>query len=113
MKAIKESLQSWTNNLVSDKIATMIAGKIIGIHLQVSGSLNRWFNRFSTRGKKRLSLTIGVLWAVILITSAFSSLYTIPKLSQNYSSAHIGMPSELPGPKLNTHQLTDSLTIKK
>jgi hypothetical protein len=113
MKVLKGNSQSGTNSLVSDKIAAMIAGKIIGIQLQVSGSLNRWFNRFSTRGKKSLLLTTGVLSAILLVTSAFSSLYTIPKLSQNYTSAHIGMPSELPGPKFNKHQLTDSLTIKK
>jgi hypothetical protein len=48
-----------------------------------------------------------------LVASAFSTYYTIPKLSQNYSSAHIGMASDVPGPNINKLQLTDSLTLKK
>jgi len=50
----------------------------------------------------------------ILITGVCSSFYTLPlQPAQNYSSAHIGMPSEIPHLKINNNQLTDSLTIKK
>ena len=113
MKTIKENFQSGTAGLVSDKIAAIVAGKITLIQFKVSGCLNRRFNSYSTFKKKRLLFTIGGLLAILLITSAFTSFYTIPKLSQNFTSVHIGMPSDVPGLKLNKRQLTDSLNLKK
>jgi hypothetical protein len=113
MKTTKENLTSRTTGMVSDKLAIIIANRMMAAQRYLSGSLNKWFNGRSVRGKKSILIAFGLLVAIMLVTSAFSSFYTIPKLSQNYSSAHIGMASDVPGPNINKLQLTDSLTLKK
>lgn len=113
MKTTKEDLTSGTTGMVSDRVAIMIANKIMAAQRYLSSLLNNWFNGRSVRGKKTILIAVGLLVAIMLVASAFSSFYTIPKLSQNYSSAHIGMASDMPGPKTSKLQLTDSLTLKK
>jgi hypothetical protein len=101
------------SDLLTDKVASILANLILHMQTCSSGWLNQRFNSCSTQEKKRLTVIIGLLSSILLIAGSFCSLYTIPKLSQNYSSAHIGMPSNLPKPHLNERQLTDSLTKKK
>jgi hypothetical protein len=113
MKTTKENLTSRTTGMVSDRVAIMIANNIMAVQRYLSSSLNTWFNGRSVRGKKTILIAVGLLVAIMLVASAYSSYYTIPKLSQNYSSAHIGMASDMPGPKTSKLQLTDSLTLKK
>lgn len=102
-----------TSHILSNKVAGLLANAIIKGQVCCSTWLNQKFNGYSTQGKKRLLISIGLIAAIFLITGSFSSFYSIPKLSQNYTSAHIGMPSELPKPAINVHQLTDSLTKTK
>jgi hypothetical protein len=105
--------QNNTSHIVSNKVAGLLANAIIKVQVGCSNWLNQKFNGYSTQGKKRLLIAIGLLTSIFLIASSFSSFYTIPKLSQNYSSAHIGMSSDMPKPIINEHQLTDSLTKTK
>jgi len=98
---------------LSDKVAASLAKQIINFQIRFSAWLNRWFNAYSIRQKKQIAIAIGLLTFIILISSSFCSFYTIPKLSQNYTSAHIGQASEFPDPQFIKRQLTDSLTKKK
>ncbi len=105
--------QNKTSQVFSNKVADMLANVIIKVQIACSNWLNQKFNAFSTQGKKRLLIAIGFMTSCFLIAGSFCFFYTIPKLSQNYSSAHIGMPSDMPKPIINEHQLTDSLTKTK
>ncbi|MBS1526382.1 hypothetical protein [Mucilaginibacter ginkgonis] len=98
---------------LSDKVAASLAKRIINIQLYFSARLNKWFNAYSLRQKKQIAIAIALLTSIILISSSFCSFYTIPKLTQNYTSAHIGRASEFPDPHFIKRQLTDSLTKKK
>lgn len=104
---------SKTSVQLSDKVAASFAKQIITFQTRFSTWLNRWFNAYSIRQKKQIAIAIGILTTVILVSSSFCSSYTIPKLSQNYTSAHIGQASEFPDPQFIKRQLTDSLTKKK
>lgn len=98
---------------MSDKVAASLAKQIINFQTLFSAGLNRWFNAYTIRQKKQIAIAIGLLISIILISSSFCSFYTIPKLSQNYTSAHIGQASDFPNPRFIKRQLTDSLTKKK
>ena len=98
---------------MSDKVAAALAKQIINFQIRFSDWLSRWFNTYSIRQKKQIAIAIGLLTSIVLISTSFCSFYTIPKLSQNYTSAHIGQASEVPGPQFIKRQLTDSLTKKK
>lgn len=102
-----------TSAQLSDKVAALLAKQIISLQIGFSAWLNGWFNSYSIRQKKQIAIAIGLLTAIIIISSSFCSFYTIPKLSQNYTSAHIGQASEFPNPQFIKRQLTDSLTKKK
>ncbi len=101
-----------TSDLLTDKVAASLAGNIIKFQLRWSGWLNQRFNAYSTRGKKRIIIVFVLLTSVLLLAGSFCSFYTLPKLSQNYTTAHIGLPSDLPKPHISNRQLTDSLTKK-
>jgi len=107
------TFQNHASQVCSNKIATLLANVIIKIQINCSIWLNRKFNAYSTQGKKRVIIAIALITGIFLITGSFTSFYPLPKLSQNYTSAHIGMPSELPKPTISVHQLTDSLTKTK
>lgn len=107
------SSQNKTSQVFNNKVAANLANVIIKVQIVCSNWLNQKFNACSTQGKKRLLIAIGFITSLFLIAGSFCSFYTIPKLSQNYSSAHIGMPSDMPKPTINEHQLTDSLTKTK
>ncbi|NNU33679.1 hypothetical protein HK413_05125 [Mucilaginibacter sp. S1162] len=102
-----------TSGADNDRLAASLARKIVKFQRQISGRLNRWFNAFSINQKKRVVIIFGSLIAAVLIGGLFYPSYTIPKLSQNYSSAHIGQASDTPKPQLSKRQLTDSLTKRK
>ena len=97
----------------SDKVAASLAKKIMNIQLYFSAGLNKWFNAYSIRQKKQMAISIGLLTSIILISTSFCGFYTIPKISRNYTSAHIGQASNFPDPQFIKRQLTDSLTKKK
>ena len=105
--------QNNTSHILSNKVAGLLANAIIKVQVGCSTWLNQKFNGYSTRGKKRLLISIGLIASIFLMADSFSSFYPIPRLSQNYTSAHIGMPSELPKPAISVLQLTDSLTKTK
>jgi hypothetical protein len=99
---------------VNERLAALIADKVIRYQYRIAATLNKWFNSHSINQKRLILLSFSLLVSAILITGVCSSFYTIPlQPTQNYSSAHIGMPSEIPHQKINNNQLTDSLTIKK
>ena len=102
-----------TSEQLSDKVAASMAKQIIRFQVRFSAWLNNWFNAYSIRQKKQVAIAIGLLTSIILLSTSFCSFYTIPKISQNYTSAHIGQASEFPDPKFIKRQLTDSLTKKK
>jgi hypothetical protein len=104
---------SKTSAQLSDKVAASLAKQIIDFQNRFSTWLNRWFNACTVRQKKRIAIAFGLLTSIMLISSSFCSFYTIPKLSQNYTSPHIGQASEFPDPQFIKRQLTDSLTNKK
>ncbi|MDN3584936.1 hypothetical protein [Mucilaginibacter flavus] len=104
---------SKTSAQLSDKVAASLAKQIITFQTRFSTCLNKWFNAYTVRQKKRIAIAVGMLTSIILVSSSFCSFYTIPKLSQNYTSAHIGQASEFPDPQFIKRQLTDSLTKKK
>jgi len=106
-------LNSKTSIQLSDKVAARLAKQIINFQDIFSGWLNRWFNAYTIRQKKQIAIAIGLLTSILLIGSSFCSFYTLPKLSQNYTSAHIGKASEFPDPQFIKRQLTDSLIKKK
>ncbi len=105
--------QNNKSHILSNKLAGLLANAIIKVQAGCSTWLNQKFNSYSTQGKKRLLISIGMIASTFLIAGSITSFYPIPRLSQNYTSAHIGMPSELPKPVINVHQLTDSLTKTK
>jgi len=105
--------QNNTSNILSNKVAGLLANAIIKVQVSCSTWLNQKFNGYSTQEKKRLMISIGLIASIFLIAGSFSSFYSIPRLSQNYTSAYIGMPSELPKPAISVHQSTDSLTKTK
>lgn len=107
------SSKNKTISILTDKVAARLANLIIVIQQRVSEWLNQRFNAYSTQGKKRIIIVFGLVISIFLVVGSFSSFYTIPKLSQNYTSAHIGLPSDLPKPLFTKRQLTDSLTKKK
>jgi hypothetical protein len=99
---------------VNERLAVLIADIVIRYQYRIATILNKWFNTHSVNQKRIMLLFVGLLVSAILITGVCSSFYTIPlQPAQNYSSAHIGMPSEIPHQKIYNNQLTDSLTIKK
>lgn len=98
---------------LSDKVAARLAKQIINFQDLFSGRLNKWFNAYTICQKKQIVIAIGLLTSILLIGSSFCNFYTLPKLSQNYTSAHIGQASEFPNPQFIKRQLTDSLTKKK
>src|SRR3982750_3080863 len=102
-----------TSAQLSDKVAASLAKQIINFQIRFSAWLNRRFNAYSIRQKKQIAIAIGLITVIVLMSSSFSSFYTIPKLSQNYTSAHIGQASDFPDPQFINRQLTDSLTKKK
>lgn len=108
-----KTLKLKSSDLLTDKVAVRLAGLIIAQQLRFSVWLNRRFNAWSTGQKKKAAIIAGLLFALPLALGTIPSLYTIPALSQNYTSAHIGLPSGLPKPEFDKPQLTDSLTIKK
>ncbi len=99
--------------MLTEKVAGRIARVILTAQRRVSEWLNRKVNTWSNRGKKTALIITGVVTSILLISGTFTSYYRMPRLSQNYTSAHIGMASGLPQPKVQQRQLTDSLTIKK
>jgi hypothetical protein len=109
MKTIK--LRS--SDHLADKVAARVACFIVNQQLCCAMWLNKRFNAFSKQQKKRTLIFAGLLFATLLALGLIPSLYTIPSLSQNYTAAHIGQPSELPKPGFGKPQLTDSITIKK
>lgn len=106
-------LNSKTSAHLSDKVAASLAKQMITFQIRFSAWLNRWFNAYTVRRKKQIALAIGLLTSVILMSSSFCSHYTIPKLSQNYTAAHIGRASKFSYSQFIKRQLTDSLTKKK
>ena len=104
---------SKTSAQFSDKVAASLSNQIITFQTRFSAWLNKWFNAYTVPQKKQIAIAIGLFSAIILVSSSFCSIYTLPKLSQNYTSAHIGQASEFPDPQFIKRQLTDSLTIKK
>ena len=102
-----------TSKQLSDKVAASLAKLIINIQIRFADWLNHWFNTYSIRQKKQITIATGLLTAIILLSSSFCSFYTIPKISQNYTSAHIGQAPQFPDPQFIKRQLTDSLTKKK
>lgn len=98
---------------MSDKVAATVAKQIIKLQARISDWLNKWFNSYTIRQRKQIAIAIGLLTAILLVGSSFCSFYTIPKLSQNYTSAHIGQASEFPDPQIIKRQLTDSVTKRK
>jgi hypothetical protein len=114
MNLFKNQQQNNAVHKVNERLAAMIADKVIRYQYSIATTLNKWFNTHSVNQKRFILLFCGLLVSGILITGVCSSFYTIPlQPAQNYSSAHIGMPSEIPHRKINNNQLTDSLTIKK
>jgi hypothetical protein len=104
---------SKTSAQLTDKVAASLAKQIINFQIRISAWLNRWFNAYSILQKKQIAIAIGLITSIVLVSTSFCSFYTIPKLSQNYTSAHIGQASEFPDPQFIKLQLTDSLTKKK
>lgn len=102
-----------TSEQLSDRFAASLAKQIINFQIRISAWLNKWFNAYSIRQKKQMAIAIGLLTSIILISTSFCGFYTIPKISQNYTSAHIGQASDFPDPQFIKRQLTDSLTKKK
>jgi hypothetical protein len=102
-----------TSNILTDKVAFLLASLIINMQIRSSAWLNQRFNACSTQTKKRLIIAIGLLSTILLVAGSFCSFYTIPKLSQNYSSVHIGLPSDIPKAHFTERHLTDSLNKKK
>jgi hypothetical protein len=100
-------------NRITDKVATYLANQIIRAKYYLAQSLNQWFNAYPAPLKKKILVAAGLLFSIVLVGGAFSSTYTMPGLSQNFTSAHIGQSSDLPKPKFYKRQLIDSLTIKK
>lgn len=99
--------------LLTDRFAAKIAHLIMSVQIRTSQWLNQRFNAYSTRSKKRIVILVGLLISTFLIAGSFSPFYTIAKLPKNYSSAHIGLPSDQPKTQFTKRQLTDSLTKKK
>lgn len=98
---------------LADKVAARVACVIVNQQLRYAIWLNQRFNAFTKRQKKRTLIIAGLLFTTLLALGLIPSLYTIPPLSPNYTSVHIGQPSELPKPGFGKPQLTDSITIKK
>ena len=115
MNLFKNQRQNNALHKVNEILAALIAGKVIMFQHRIATTLNNWFNTHSVNQKRFILLFFALLVSAILITGVCSSFYTIPlQPAQSNSSAHIGMPSEIPPHrKINTNQLTDSLTIKK
>jgi hypothetical protein len=114
MNLFKNSRSKETSNKVNDRLAAVLANRLIKVQFRIAHYLNAWFNTYSVKQKKWILILSGLLVAGFLITGVFSSFYSIPLWSQgNYTSAHIGMASEIPKPNFSKHQLIDSLTIKK
>jgi hypothetical protein len=113
MNLFKNKISGDAKTQVSDKVAAVLANSIIKFQQRLSGCLNQWFNACSIRRKKSILIAFALLTSIMLITGVFCTFYKIPKLSQNYTSAHIGMPSDLPKPQFSKRQLIDSLTKKK
>ncbi len=107
------STDNQITNRVTEKVAAYLANQIIRAKCHLAQCLNQWFNAYTVRLKKRILIGAGLVLSIVLVGSAFSPSYTLPRLSQNYTSAHIGQSSDLPKPNLSKRQLTDSLTIKK
>lgn len=91
-------------------LAAKLANLIILTGFKCSTWLSRRFNACSDRKKKIIVLTSGLLIAALLIAGCLTPLSCASGLSQNYHSAHIGLPSDLPKPDFLKPQLIDSLT---
>ena len=114
MNLFKNQRQNDAVQKVNERLATLIADKVVRCQCLIATSMNKWFNTYSVGQRKLILLSFGLLVSAILVTGVCSSFYSIPlQPVQNYSSAHIGMPSVIPHQKINNNQLTDSLTIKK
>jgi hypothetical protein len=114
MNLFKNSRSKEASDKVNDQLAAVLANRLIKVQCRVAQYLNAWFNAYSVKQKKWILISSGLLVAGFLITGVFSSFYSIPLWSQgHYTSAHIGMASEIPKPNFSKHQLIDSLTIKK
>ncbi|WP_428329674.1 hypothetical protein [Mucilaginibacter sp.] len=113
MNLFKSKQQNHAVLKVNERLAAIIATKLIGFQYRLSIILGKWFNACSVRQKKWMVLTVGLCITAILLSGLCNSLYMIPlQPVQNYSAAHIGMPSVIPHQKINNNQITDSLTIK-
>jgi hypothetical protein len=105
--------QNEAAQIMSERLAAMIAEKLVRFKYRIASAMNKWFNAYSTNHKKWIVFSVGLLVSMILITGVCGTYYTIPlQTAHNYSAAHIGMPSEIPHRKSNNNQITDSLTIK-
>ncbi len=114
MNLFKSKQQNDAVIKINERLAAIIATKLIGVKYRLATILSKWFNRRSVSQKKWIVISVGLFVAAILVTGVCSSFYTIPlQRDQNYSSAHIGMPSVIPRQKIHNNQLTDSLTITK
>lgn len=108
-----KTLKLKSSDHLADKVAARLACFIVNHQLRFAVWLNRRFNACSQQQKKRTLILAGLLFITLLALGLIPSLYTIPTLPQNYTSEHIGQPSELPKPRFGKPQLTDSITIKK
>jgi hypothetical protein len=114
MNLFRKTQQNDAVQKVNERLAALIANKLVRYQYSIATALSKWFNAHSLNRKKWIVIGGGLLVAVVLITGVCSSFYTIPlRPAQNFSSAHIGMPSDIPHRKNNINQVTDSLTIKK
>ncbi|GAB2977368.1 hypothetical protein GCM10027049_10560 [Mucilaginibacter puniceus] len=114
MNLFKNNRSKEASDKVNDQLAAVLANRLIKVQFRIAQYLNAWFNAYSVKQRKWILLSSGVLIAGLLIAGVFSSFYSISLWSQgNYTSAHIGMASEIPKPNFSKHQLIDSLTIKK
>lgn len=112
MNLFKRKPAGAASDEVTDKVAQYLAALILKVRRFLSGMLNHWFDQYSLRQQKVIVISVGILSGFFLLAGTFSSFYTVPKLSQSFSTAHIGIASDIPQPHHSKKQLTDPLTLK-
>jgi len=102
------------NNPVNDKVAGMIAGRIIKWQHSSSQKLNQRVSRYSREAQLRwfwlfCGLALIALICSVLVTSRLTSM---PRIRNSSMPVHIGQSSDGP-PKPSDLKQTDSLNHQK
>jgi hypothetical protein len=113
MNAFKNTKGNAASAKARERLAGLIATRIINGQRQSAHFLNNWFNAYSIRRKKWILISFSLLMSTLLLTGTFYPCCPIPQVVQvGYNTGHIGMASDFLKPPSGKRQLTDSLTIK-